>query len=97
MNKLNIYEVYKSLYKALKNVYLGELYLIIESVTIDFNYDEPNEIMALEPFMYTVKGRYGRETEVESQKLDESFCLNIDKDYSYDMIEAIFKEKLLNN
>lgn len=97
MNKLNMYEIYKSLYKALKNVYLGELYLIIESITIEFDSDECNEIMALEPFMYVIKGRYGRESEIENEKLDESFSLTIDKDFSYDMIEALFKEKLWNN
>ena len=94
MLKFNQYELYVTLFKVIKKIYLGNLYLVIESITFDFDQDEPNEVMGLLPWGYTVKGRYGREEQENPDcdfKLHEEFNLTVDFDDSLDVVAGKFE------
>lgn len=95
LNNFNIYDLYKSLFKALKKVYLGDLYLIIEKISFDLDWETENEIFGLEPISYTVSGRYGREINDPDNPLNETFSISFQIDFTSEMIEALFYDYLL--
>ena len=90
MLKFDQFELYNILFKTLKKVYLGDLYLVIESIEFDLNEDEEDSVLALNPWGYTVKGRYGRET--GEPQLNETFSLLLNFDDSFESISGKFEE-----
>ena len=90
--KLDVYEIYKSLFKALKKVYTGDIYLVLESIDVILDDGDTNEIMALEPYAYTVHGRYGREGE---NAFDSRFSEFFQAEYTPEQIEVLFYEYLI--
>ena len=90
--KLNVYEIYKAMFKALMKVYTGDIYLVLESIHVVLDDTEPNEIMALEPYAYTVYGRYGREGE---NAFNTRFSQFFQAEYTPEQIEVLFYEYLM--
>ncbi len=95
MLKFDIIELYKTLLKTLKKVYIGNLYIIIESIEFNLNDQEEDTVLALDPWGYTIKGRYGRED--EENPMHERFCLNLNIEDSTGVIEGKFEDFLFNS
>lgn len=90
-----IYEIYATLLQALKTIYTGEMYLIIEKLIHDYDWDESDSVLALNVMSYELKGRYGRETNDQNAKLDEEFSLTFYPEDSLDALRVKFIEKIL--
>lgn len=93
MLKIDQFELYNTLFKTLKKFYLGDLYLVIESIEFYLDEDESDSVLSLNAWGYTVKGRYGRET--GEPKLNENFSLDLNVDDSFENISGKF-DNLIN-
>ena len=93
MIKIDQFELYNTLFKTLKKIYLGKLYLVIESIEFYLNEEDEDSVISLNPSSYCIKGRYGREEEPE---LNERFSLHLSFDDSFEVISGKFESFLLN-
>ena len=82
----------KKLEKALKEVvdsiYIGDTYLDIDNIRIDFDYEDDDK------YTYSILGSYGRKNcEAEENNFHRVFSLEyLDRDWSLDYIKGYFNK-----
>lgn len=77
LNNINVAELRMTLYSVLKEIYLGKLYLEIDSIKFMFESDDENLIDR--PSNVIIEGSYGRiSPENPSLNLNENYVLTLD-------------------
>ena len=94
MIKFDQYELWQSIYKALNKAYTGYIYLIIESLNIQFDDCDSNEILGLQPICYTAKIRFGRDSSTKLPAFEDSLKITFSQDDGFEEITGIVLKQL---
>ena len=93
--KFTIYDIYRVLKETLREDLLGNTFLVFESLEEQFDPYDEDDVLALNPTSYTLKGSYGRDDAPETvapslQKIDKKFSLTFYPEDTLDVLRVKF-------